>query len=92
MVKISMSISNLSIKKDINDELYDEAKAEYERRKALPDSDPEHMRSMLDWLKYYQLLDTGPLVQALDNYFAKLYELFNIDSHLNLSLPKISFT
>ena len=89
---ISMAVFSLFIQKDINDEIYDEAKTEYERRKALPDSDPEKMRSMLDWLKYYQLLDTGPLVQALDNYFAKLYELFNIDSHLNLSLPKISFT
>ena len=80
------------IKKEIDDDIYDESKAEYERRKALPDSDPEKMRSMLDWLVHYQLLDTGPLVQALDNYFGKLFELFKIDAHLSLSLPKISFT
>ena len=47
---------------------------------------------MLDWLRYYQLLDTGPLVIALDNCFAKLFELFQIDAQLNLSLPKIAFT
>ena len=82
----------LHFQREINDEIFDESKAEYERRRALPDSDPEKMRSMLDWLRYYQLLDTGPLVQALDNCFEKLYELFQIDSHLNLSLPKISFT
>ena len=82
----------LHFQREINDEIFDESKAEYERRRALPDSDPEKMRSMLDWLRYYQLLDTGPLVQALDNCFDKLYELFQIDSHLNLSLPKISFT
>ena len=82
----------LIFKTEINDEIFAESKAEFERRKALPDSDPEKMRTMLDWLRYYQLLDTGPLVQALDNCFGKLYELFQIDSHLNLSLPKISFT
>ena len=87
-----VKVSNQIFKTEINDEIFAESKAEFERRKALPDSDPEKMRSMLDWLRYYQLLDTGPLVQALDNCFDKLYELFKIDSHLNLSLPKISFT
>ena len=72
--------------------MYKEAKEKYEKNKALPDSNPEHMRTMIDWLKYYQLLDTGPLVQALDNCFAKFFELFKIDAQLNLSLPKISFT
>ena len=85
-------LNTLIFKTEINDEIFAESKAEFDRRKALPDSDPEKMRSMLDWLRYYQLLDTGPLVQALDNCFGKLYELFQIDSHLNLSLPKISFT
>ena len=79
-------------KREISDTDYENAKAEFDRRKALPESDPEHMRSMIDWLKYYQLLDTAPLVHALDNCFAKLFELFKIDAHLNLSLPKISFT
>ena len=86
------NLYTLIFKTEINDEIFAESKAEFERRKALPDSDPDKMRSMLDWLRYYQLLDTGPLVQALDNCFSKLYELFQIDSHLNLSLPKISFT
>ena len=91
-MEIVKILPNRIFQREINDEIYSESKAEYERRKALPDSDPEKMRSMLDWLRYYQLLDTGPLVQALNNCFDKLYELFKIDSHLNLSLPKISFT
>ena len=85
-------IYNIKIQTEIDDETYNAAKDLYNMRRALPESDPEKMNSMMDWLKYYQLLDTSPLVQALDNCFGKLFELFQIDAHLHLSLPKISFT
>ena len=92
MIKYNTIILIGIIQVEIDDETYQEAKDLYERRRALPNDDPYKMNSMLDWLKYYQLLDTSPLVKALDNCFEKLFELFEIDAHLHLSLPKISFT
>ena len=77
---------------EIDENIYLQSKQEYERRLALPDDHPEKMFNMVCWLNNYQLLDTGPLVKALDNCFAKLFELYNIDAELYMSLPSISFT
>ena len=50
------------------------------------------MRNMKDWLEYYQMLDTMPLVHALDTCFSKFHELFDIDPIVKLSLPSIAYT
>ena len=50
------------------------------------------MRNMKDWLEYYQMLDTMPLVDALGTCFSKFHELFDIDAILKLSLPSIAYT
>ena len=71
--------------------MYANAKAEYDSRRALPEDDPKKMFNMKCWLKHYQMLDTMPLVNALDNCFGKFHELFNIDPMLKLSLPSISY-
>ena len=83
---------NYAIKSTCDQESYDRAKAIYESRKALPDSDPKKMRNMKDWLEYYQMLDTMPLVYALGTCFSKFHELFDIDPILKLSLPSIAYT
>ena len=80
------------IQTEMSEDTYLEAKAEYDRRRALDVNHPEKMYNMVCWLKYYQMLDTGPLVKALDNCFSKFFELFRIDAQLYMSLASISFT
>ena len=70
---------------------YTDAKQEFERRKRLPDSDPEKMENMLDWLQYYNCLDTQPLVEAMEKSFEKFHEFFNVDPNMALSLPSLAF-
>ena len=79
------------LKKSCDQEAYDNAKQEYDSRRALPEGDPRKFYNMKCWLKHYQLLDTTPLVHALDTCFSKFHELFNIDPSLKLSLPSISY-
>ena len=70
---------------------YESAKQEFERRKALPVNHPDHMKSMLCWLKYYNCLDTAPLVQAMENSFDKFAFYFKVDPNMHLSLPSLAF-
>ena len=70
---------------------YESAKQEFERRKALPVDHPDHMKSMLCWLKYYNCLDTAPLVQAMENSFDKFAFYFKVDPNMHLSLPSLAF-
>ena len=51
--------------RNVSLEEYESAKAEFSRRKALPESHPESMKSMLDWLIYYNELDTAPLASII---------------------------
>ena len=67
------------------------ARSEFEHRKTLPITDPNHMSNMSDWLKHYNLLDCKPLVMALDTMFAKIHQLFKIDPSMHHSLPSIAF-
>ena len=71
--------------------LYNEARSIFELRKKLPVGHPDRMENMKDWLRYYNLLDTSPLVQAIENSFTTFYECFNIDPHLHSSLPSMAF-
>ena len=70
---------------------YESAKCEFERRKALPVEHPDHMKSMLCWLKYYNCLDTAPLAQAMENSFEKFAFYFKVDPNMHLSLPSLAF-
>ena len=75
----------------IDQELYQNAKDEFNRRKSLPSRDPDHMTNMSDWLKYYNMLDVQPLVEAIDNSFKTFHELFKIDPQTHHSLPSMAF-
>ena len=45
---------------------------------------------MEDWLKYYNMLDVGPLVLAIEKQFDKFYEYFKVDLTQHNSLPSIA--
>ena len=70
--------------------MYEKAKSEYNRRKALPFFYPERIFNMADWLEHYNMLDVVPLVNALQNQFKRFYEYFNVDLTQFNSLPSIA--
>ena len=70
---------------------YETAKKEFNRRKLLPSSHPDYIKSMKCWLKYYNCLDTKPLVVAMENSFQKFAFYFNVDPNMHLSLPTLAF-
>ena len=48
-------------------------------------------RNMGDYLKYYNLLDVEPLVQAIISCFDNYAKFFNVDACSRMSLPSIGF-
>ena len=48
-------------------------------------------KNMSDYLKYYNLLDVEPLVDALKSCFSNYDKFFDIDALRYLSLPSIGF-
>ena len=76
---------------NVNREEYNDARNEFERRKRLPSNHPEKMNTMKDWLKYYNCLDTQPLVGAMENSFQKFFFYFKVDPNMHLSLPTLAF-
>ena len=48
-------------------------------------------RNMGDYLKYYNLLDVEPLVQAITICFDNYAKFFNVDPCSRMSLPSIGF-
>ena len=76
---------------NVTQDEYDDAKAEFERRKQLPVNHPDHIKSMKCWLKYYNCLDTKPLVTAMENSFDKFFYYFKVDPNMHLSLPTLAF-
>ena len=75
---------------NVSMEEYVEAATEYNRRRALPESDPEKFYSMIDWLRYYNELDTVPLAHAINNSFANFFKIFGIDPAFCVTLPKFA--
>ena len=67
---------------------YNLAKSEYDRRKKLPGNHPEKMHNFVDWLRYYNSLDTFPLAKAINNSFAQFFACFKMDPSWVVSLPK----
>ena len=47
--------------------------------------------SMADYLRYYNLLDVEPLVQAITTCFDNYAKFFKVDSCSRMSLPTIGF-
>ena len=82
----SLAISNVS------ESDYDTAASEYLRRKSLPDSHPDKMKSMLDWLRYYNLLDVQPFASAISNQFESFWNEFSEDLTCYVSIPKAAET
>ena len=68
----------------VNDDDYNEAKALYESKCSLPEGDPERWTNFADFLRYYNLLDVRPLVQALSICFQKFREFFGVDPGTNI--------
>ena len=69
---------------------YEEGRNEFNRRKSLPATHPDHMESMKCWLMYYNELDTAPLAQAIDNSFRNFFKIFGIDPSFCVTLPRFA--
>ena len=64
---------------EVSDDEYNDSKRLYESRLSLPDDHPEKWRNFADFLKFYNMLDVRPLVQALSICFRKFKEFFHVD-------------
>ena len=76
---------------DIADQDYNDAKTKYDELRNLPEDDPDHISNFKGWLKYYNMIDCKPLIEAITNSFDKFWECFRIDANLHLSLPSMAF-
>ena len=69
---------------------YLEAKAEFDRRKNLPNNHPDKIFNMRCWLKIYNSLDVTPLIEAIGNCFDVFNRLFGQDPSCFNSLPSMA--
>ena len=76
---------------DIDEVTYQTAKIEYERRQKLPTNHPDRIQTFVDWLRFYNLLDVGPLLRAIDTCFKSFHAYFKTDPILHFSLPSLAF-
>ena len=65
---------------------YNSSKSLFESKQAAGE-----WKNMGDYLKYYNLLDVEPLVQAILSCFDNYAKFFNVDAGSRMSLPSISF-
>ena len=70
----------------IDEDVYNNSKAVFDNKIAAGE-----WSSMSDYLKFYNLLDVVPLVQALSTCFDNYAKFFNVDACSRLSLPSIGF-
>ena len=71
--------------------LYQSEKAEFEKRLALPEDHPDKMFNFKCWLQYYNNLDTSPMIDAISSSFAAFHKYFDVDPGVNLTLPSIAY-
>lgn len=71
---------------EIDDDVYNASKAVFNNNVAAG-----KWSNMADYLKYYNLLDVEPLVQALTTCFDNYAKFFNVDACSSMSLPSIGF-
>ena len=76
----------------VDREKYNLARDEFNRRKKLPIGHPDRMESMACWLRYYNLLDVKPLVEAITNSFDAFHSYFKVDGNQFHSLPSMAFS
>ena len=70
----------------ISEDDYNSSKSLFESKQAAGE-----WRNMGDYLKYYNLLDVEPLVQAITSCFDNYAKFFNVDACSRMSLPSIGF-
>ena len=70
----------------ISEDDYNTSKSLFESKQAAGE-----WKNMADYLRYYNLLDVEPLVQALTSCFDNYAKFFNVDAGSRLSLPSIGF-
>ena len=71
---------------NISEEDYNSSKSLYQSKQAAGE-----WKNMSDYLRYYNLLDVEPLVQAITICFDNYAKFFNVDSCSRMSLPSIGF-
>ena len=77
---------------EVDPVMYESTKKLFEDRKALPDKHHMKMRTMKDFLKFYNLIDCTSFVEAISNCFTAFHKHFGIDPALYFSLPSIAYT
>ena len=70
---------------------YESAKTEYDQRRKLPVSDPNHIANFSDWLRHYQMIDVIPLTEAIHNSFTTFHKYFGLNPMVQRSLPALAF-
>ena len=80
------SFFNKIKQENVDEDVYNASKAVFESKQAAGE-----WTTMADYLKYYNLLDVEPLVQALTTCFDNYAKFFNVDANSSLSLPSIGF-
>ena len=70
----------------VNDDIYNASKTVFNNKIAAGE-----WKTMADYLRYYNLLDVEPLVQALQTCFDNYAKFFGVDANSRLSLPSIGF-
>ena len=76
---------------NITIEQYQDAKQTFDSHINLPIGDKNRWCSMKDFLKYYNLLDVRPLVDAIGNSFHAFEEHFGVNPFAKISLPGLAF-
>ena len=76
--------------KNIDRQLYLDAKSEFYLRQNLPENHPKKIKTMKCWLENYNLLDVIPLSKAIDHSFQSYFDVFGIDPATCYSLPKFA--
>ena len=71
---------------DVDDDIYNSSKSLYESKIAAGE-----WSNMSDFLRYYNLLDVEPLVEAIKTCFENYARFFNVDAGSRMSLPSIGF-
>ena len=79
-----------ALKPEIDEEVYGQCRAEYERRRSLAPGDPEKWENFEDYLKFYNLSDVKPASLALMKQFETYLENFGSYPNHFLGLPSFA--
>ena len=79
-----------SLKPEVDEEIYNYCKTEYDRRRSLASGDPDKWENFEDYLKFYNLSDVKPASLALLAQFQTYYENFGSYPNHFLGLPSFA--